>query len=498
MFGIVKNIAKHSLIYGAADFISRGIGFFMIPLYTHYLSPADYGTLEILDLISYVISLFLAMGIAQSMFRFYYEYEDKETRAKVISVSLITLWVVTLTVLAILLLSSRQISILVFKSPDYYRMLYVVFITLVMHLSNEIPSGLLRIEQRSVLYVTVNLIKLVLALTLNIVLLAKFHMGIMGILISGLVVAMLNCTFLLIYTLRKIKLTYSFKILKELLRYGIPIMWSWFGMFILHFGDRFILQRLMSLSDVGIYSLAYKFGYMPNFLILYPFQMIWSPRQFDLMKEPDAPKIYSTIFTYFMFAQIFAGLGVLVMIKDVIITIADPQFHEAYKYVVSILLGYIAYGIFQYMQLGILVHKKTRIIAILTLLAAALNVGCNFVLVPAIGIWGAALATFISWAFLAVCVYFPAQRLYHIPFDFIRIGKMVMTAAVIYAIAGLVNPTNIIISMILKFALACTFPIALYLIRFYNKQELSKIKEVIGQLKVAIKEKYAAIFLGEV
>ena len=168
MFSILKNLAKHSILYGLSDILSRAIGFVLIPLYTHYLTPSDYGTLELLDLTSYIIGLFLAMGIAQSVVRFYYEFESKEKRHQVISVALISLWIVSAIVLAILFFNSRFISNLVFKSGDYYHMFNIIFITMVVGLSNEIPLTVLRIEEKSGLYVIISISKLTISLTLNI------------------------------------------------------------------------------------------------------------------------------------------------------------------------------------------------------------------------------------------------------------------------------------------------------------------------------------------
>jgi O-antigen/teichoic acid export membrane protein len=90
MFDIVKNLTKHSLIYGLSGILSRSIGFLLIPLYTHYLTPADYGTLELLDLTSYIIGMLAAMGISNSVMRFYYEFSEQEMKDQVISVALIT------------------------------------------------------------------------------------------------------------------------------------------------------------------------------------------------------------------------------------------------------------------------------------------------------------------------------------------------------------------------------------------------------------------------
>lgn len=483
MFSILKNLAKHSILYGLSDILSRAIGFVLIPLYTHYLTPSDYGTLELLDLTSYIIGLFLAMGIAQSVVRFYYEFESKEKRHQVISVALISLWIVSAIVLAILFFNSRFISNLVFKSGDYYHMFNIIFITMVVGLSNEIPLTVLRIEEKSGLYVIISISKLTISLTLNILLIVKFHMGIMGILYSNLVTSIIMGSLITIFTLKYVKLTYSFSLLRSMLSYGIPLMWSWFGMFVLNFGDRFLLQRLTSLGDVGIYSLAYKFGMLPNVLVLSPFLMIWAPKRFDLLKEPNAKDIYSKVFTYFLFIEIFVGLGIAVLIKEIVHIMADAQFSDAYKYVPAILLAYIANGVYLYVQFGVHLEKKTKYLAYATLIGAALNVGGNLLLIPRIGVWGAALTTFISFGFLMAYIYFPSQRLYRIDYEKRRILQMVLTAAAIYIITVFIPVESLFISLAIKVVILLTFPFILYFMKFYSDEELSRIKSGIQLIR---------------
>ncbi|RKX27172.1 MAG: hypothetical protein DRP47_06955, partial [Candidatus Zixiibacteriota bacterium] len=295
MFSAIKSVSKDSIVYGLGGLLGKGIGFLLIPLYTHYLMAAEYGILELLDLTTYIIGLLLAMGIAQSVVRYYYEYEDQKRKDQVISIAMLTIWGISAVFLPILIIYSSEISDLVLDSSEFSGFFVLVFITMIINLSNEIPMTLFRIKQQSTLYVSVSLSKLAISLMLNILLITQYNMGIKGILIAGLTSSSLAGIFLTAYTLRKTKISWSFSVLKEMISYSFPLAWSWFGMFILHFGDRFLLQRLDSLGSVGIYSLAYKFGMMGNVLILSPFMMAWAPKRFEIVNDTDAKKTYAYV-----------------------------------------------------------------------------------------------------------------------------------------------------------------------------------------------------------
>lgn len=486
MFSILKNIAKHSIVYGFSDILSRAIGFLLIPLYTHYLTPSNYGTLELLDLTSYIIGLFLAMGIAQAVVRFYYDYSDKERRDQVISVALITLWVISVAVLAILISFSPMISQVVMKSRGYYNMFNIIFISTVIGLSNEIPLTVLRIEEKSLIYLSFTLTKLVLTLSLNILFIVKFNMGIIGILYSGLIATLIMGAVITIYILRRIKISYSIPILRSMLGYSIPLMWSWFGMFVINFGDRFFLQRMMTTADVGIYSLAYKFGMLPNVLVLSPFLMIWGPKRFDLLKEPNAREIYSKVFTYFLLIQFFVGLGIVIAIKEIIQIVATPDYYDSFKYVSLILLAYIANGIYLYVQFGVHIEKKTKYLAYATIFGAILNIAGNLILIPLIGIWGAAISTFISFFFLLVFIFLPSQRFYHISYEWKRILHMSLVAVALFTIGYFINIPNVFLSAAVKLLIAFSFPFILALTRFYQQSEINQIKSMyLSGIKLA-------------
>jgi O-antigen/teichoic acid export membrane protein len=453
------------------------------------LTPADYGTLELLDLTSYIVGMLAAMGIANSVMRFYYEFTEQEKKDQVISVALITVWAVSLLFFAISVIFSKNISLLVFESPDYFRMFQIIFASMVFNLSNGIPLTVLRIEQRSFLYITFSIIRTAMILVLNIVFIVYFKMGVMGILWSGLIVSTGIGIYLLIYQIRKIKISYSFSLLKPMLKYGIPMAWSTFGMFIVNFADRFFLQRLTTMDELGLYSLAYRFGFLPSVILMGPFMLVWAPKRFDLVKEPNAKAIYSTIFTYLAFLLAYTGLGICLLIKDVINIIADPKFHEAYKYVSVILISYILNGAVLFVQFGIHLLKKTRYLAYATLMTAGINIIANILLIPVLHAWGAALATLFSYMFLLVYTYIISQKLYHIPYEFGRIIKMSLLALAVFAVGSLINPLSVTISLTVKFLIAFSFPFVLYVFKFYTAEEKGKISQIIGQIYGLIKSK---------
>ncbi|MCB0324877.1 MAG: oligosaccharide flippase family protein, partial [Bdellovibrionales bacterium] len=180
---IIKQVAKNSLIYGLGDLLTKLVGFLLIPLYTHYLTTAEYGVLELLDLTSYIVGFLLAMGIAQAVMRFYFEYESEEERNRVVSVALLTVWLASAGGLVVLQVCAPWFSEAVFQSADYGPHFRILFATLAVTISNEIPLQYLRIRQLAVRFISISLCRVSLSLSLNILFIVFYGLGVQGILL---------------------------------------------------------------------------------------------------------------------------------------------------------------------------------------------------------------------------------------------------------------------------------------------------------------------------
>lgn len=478
MYEEFKSILKHSLIYGLGNILSRAVGFILIPLYTNYLSPSEYGVLEIIDLASYILAMFLGLGIAQSTIRFYYEYDQQKDRKAVISSALFLSWGISFIAALVLSFFSDQISLLFFKNTQYARYLQIMLFTLFFTLGAEVPLALLRTLEKSTLFTIISVIRLIMSLSLNILFIVGFKWGILGILISSLISNGVVSLFLFFYTCRRMGLGISWLKLKEMLKYGLPYVPGGVSMFIINFADRFFLQRLSTLADVGVYSLGYKFGMIINFLILSPFLQAWGPKRFQIAKTNGAKEIFSVVLTYFWLVEVFCALGIALLIKDVLRIMSPPEYLGAYKVVPLILLSYVLQGGYFCIQIGILLQKKTKYIALITAICAVSNLILNYLLIPKFGMMGAAWATLATFAIMFTLNYFISNGIYYVRYELVRILKVFVLAIAFYIASQEILIERVSLSLLLNLGLGFSFPFALYLLGFYRKEEIERLKQI--------------------
>jgi len=489
MFDILKSVGKHFFVYGLGNIANRIVSFILIPVYTHYLSTAEYGTLELLELTSYILGMFLAMGISASVLRFYFDSDDLEDKKKVVATAYLAIWALCIVGAAFLLVFAPGVSNLVFQSTDKSGLFRLVFAGLVIGLANEIPLALIQAQQKSTLYSILSVGRFSLSLGLNILFIVGLGWGILGIILSSVIIQSVFCLFLMGYTLRWSGLHFSIPKLKLLMRYGLPFIPSGIGLFAMNFADRFFLQRFAGLSEVGIYSLGYKFGMILNPLITSPYQTIFRPKMFELSKRDDAKEINSLLFTYFMFIEIFAGLGIAVLIKDALIYISDPEYHTAYIVVPFIVLSYIFNAAYIHAQVGLLITKTTKYVAYIVASSALVNLTLNFLLIRHIGMWGAVISTVSSFGLMYVLTIILSRNVYHVHYQWFRVAKMFVLGGVMYWVSLRISLDSVILSLLLKTVFVLTFPLWLFVLGFYTPKETGKMKELAKQAAQAFQRK---------
>ncbi len=475
----ISHLARHSIIYAIGDFAAKGIGFLLLPVYTRYLNPAQYGVLELLDLVSYIAGFIAAMGIAQAMSRFYQESQSDEERGEIVSAALTAVVTACLVFLAAASLFVPEISNLVFSSQEYARALQVVFLSLVFGLVTEVPLTLMRLEQRSILYVVLSLVRTLVTLSFSIYFVVVKGWGIYGVLYASNITASLFGIGLIVWLFRNIKFNFKWERLKPLLGYGLPLIGSWLGAFVLNFADRFFLQRLSSLDSVGIYAVAYKFGMLPNMLVLAPFLMVWSTRQFEIARREDSAEIFSRLFVYLIFAELYVLLLVSLPIREALSIVVSTDYDTAANYVPALLLAYLFYAIYAFNQFGLLQAKKTGVLSGIVLSCAVLNLALNYLLIPHGHVWGATLATLLSFGFLATAVGVVSQRAFAIAYDTPRLVRLVAVAAALIVVGWLLPIPHVVTALIVRFLLALSFPLWLALIGFFQPNELEFVRRII-------------------
>lgn len=477
----LKTLARHGSIYGFANILSQLVGFLMLPVYTHYLKPTDYGIYQLAGITIEIAGIILGLGIAGAVYRFYYEVDDQSQRNSVISTSCLGVPVLSFIGIGILSLNSKYIASLVLEERGLWIYICLAFGTLWFNQQINMVYTYLRVTESSGRYMLLSLSKLFTALSLNIFFIVVMGWGVFGLFTSNLITAIFFSIITYPFLLRKVGFNFSFSIAKKMLRFSMPMIPSNLASLAVNASDRFFIKAFLTIADAGIYGFGYKLGNIVFYLVRVPFMQIWEPRRYALYRDGAPVDIYAKIATYFTGVMIFTGLVISVFIQDVIKIISPQEYWSAASYVPAVVVCYIIYALDHHVGFGILIAKKTEYWTYVNLVMGAINLSLNFVLISRYGVWGAIGATFISLVFKITALHIIARRFLEIPFEWLRMAGILLVAASIYFLSITYHPSTMLLALSFDTLLVILFIPIIWLVGLIYQEEKKEAKKILTE-----------------
>ncbi|MBU0985587.1 MAG: oligosaccharide flippase family protein [candidate division Zixibacteria bacterium] len=477
-----KLLLKHSAIYGMATGVQRMLGFVMIPLYTSYLAPADYGVMELLYMTTSLIEMVVGIGIAHGVVRFYFESDIQTERNKVISSAFLGMGGLLLPTVLLLIFSSSTLSFYVLDSREYTSLFVLAFASMGLGMLNQVNLSYLRAEKRSLLVVASSVGQMLLNLGLNVYFIVVMDMGVAGIFWGNLISVAVTMAVVTPMVLRRVGIRFSFDVVKGLVKFGLPLIPSNIANYIVVASDRWFIKEYVSISETGIYSLGYKFGSLVNNFVTSPFNQIYGPRRMELFRQDESHALFGRVFTYFVLIITVVGLGISLVSRDLVRLMADEAYWDAYKIIPLVTLAHIALAFFYHVNIGITITKKTKYFMYINVMNGLLNIGLNILLIPMFGIWGAAWSTLICYTFRSGLGYYFSRKLVNTVVEWTRVFVILGLAAVVFFVFERIELGNIYLTMGVKGLICCCFPLALYCGRFFSAEERSEIRSLLAEV----------------
>jgi O-antigen/teichoic acid export membrane protein len=265
-----------------------------------------------------------------------------------------------------------------------------------------------------------------------------------------------------------------------MVRYSAPLGVAGLGMLFIHYGDRFFLQRYVSLADIGIYSLAYKLGmFVANFHG--PFVNYWSVEMFSIAKRRDGNAIYVRMFTYFALAMGMGGALIAIFSRPLITLLAPPAYSSAARYVPWLVFAYVLRSIGDHLRTPLLTEsrtvKNTKVIAISVLICLG---GYSF-LIPRCGVAGAVAATFAAFTVMTAYGIYESQRVRHYQFEFARIAKLAAAILGPTALFTLFPIAQFWVQIGVGIGATATIPLILWITGFLDLEERAALRGLIDR-----------------
>lgn len=396
-----KKVVTNAIVYSASGILLKCFTFFLLPLYTAYLTTEDYGITSVVNTFTHTMMYIVALSLYSALMRFYVDLKhDKEKLKRFYgTVSLFTMlsgvfWFAAFTIFR------AAASKYIFSGARYFPVILISLLSLFFHCQASIYDDILKSQQKAMKSSIIHIVIFFVTLALNIIFVVVLKWGAPGSLLATLISYVIYTAIFLIDLVPKgeIKFCLDLPLLKDALKYSVPIIPHNLATKIAVLISKILIGGTDSMGSLGVYSVAAQLGEIPDTLQTYV-DRAYQPWLYEKLnaQETDFKKTIRSVVR-----MLIAVLGLLFVCialfsQDYILLLVDRRYADAWKLVPLIVLVYAIKTIYYFYVEVLFYHKKAvKKLFIATLTSSLLNVFLSFFLIPAYGAMGSIAADAIA------------------------------------------------------------------------------------------------------
>lgn len=421
------------MLYTIGNIMPKIASFILVPIYSRFLTPSDYGITSSMSVLTTILGIIFTLAVERSINRLYFDYHTEKEKKEFLGTVNYSILILSSVILALLFLFNSFVEKIYTSIPFNPYYMYAVLAAF-FNILVTVPSMYYRVEEKAKTFVALSLLRFIAATAFTLVLVVWLKEGAEGYLKAGFLAALFV---LPVYAFITIKITSPVikpKLLVSSLKFSLPMIPVMISAWVLNLSDRIFIERYQNLSEVGIYSIGYS---VAGFVLLFTssFYMAYSPHFYkvaNIHKTDEAKSELSSTNNIYIVAAMVLCFIVSLYAKEIVELLFDKRYHGAYIYVPIISLAYFFQQINGINHLMFYQEKRSGVVMYIITFCAALNILLNYLFVPVIGAYGAAIATLIAIFIQFIISYVVSRKYYFIPFKWKVITPLFLGGVLIY------------------------------------------------------------------
>ena len=417
---MIKQLLRDSLLYLVPNLLARGIGLILLPIYTRYLSPADYGVVELLAILYALLNLVLPLEISQAVARFSPDASVRAAKSVLVSTAFWFTFIGFAAWFALTVAFPVELARIILGVDGDPFLLPTAAAAMLVNALLYLAMNQLRWNLQQNSYVAVSLLFAIVTAIVSVTLIVGFRFGVYGMILgqfAGSIVALAVAT-LCLWPTSPILLQFSKPELQSLLGFSAPLVISSAAVYVTLYTDRWLVSVWVGLDGVGMYSVALRVASILT-LVTGSVQLALTPLIYSQHRDPTTPSAIRSFFQYYLFGAFSLILVIGVFSEDIIELLAGPQFFRAREVLVPVMLAtlFMSFNVF---SPGLALAKRTGRTAATNILGAAVNITVTLWLIPRLGLMGAAIGSVIGSSLIMMIRFAWSQKYYSIPYRWNR------------------------------------------------------------------------------
>lgn len=402
----ILRLGRNTAIYGTGQVLLRMVSLLLLPLYTSYLTPSDYGISSVLGVMTYFLAPIFALGVSGALGMVYFAREERAERAATIWTAFVTVGV-SATVLAVggWVVSNHLAELLFAGSESSYDLGYLVTVALVtaaMSIAAQPLLAELQFAERARAFVAFTLSSSALSIALSVVLIVGLRRGVAGFIEAAAIAQALTLAAVTVVSLREMPFHVRRTLARELLVLGVPLIPGFLAIFVMLQANKILLQAEAGLDELGIYTVGFNIGLLMTLLVT-AFTSAWFPFFSSFMQRHDqAGALFARVMTYYVLGAGTVSLLFFIGAQPLIRVATQPAFWGAYVSVGPSAAVQFLIGVHSVLVAGMYFAKAVRPGVVIQGAAAAVSILLNLLLIPPLGAAGAAVALVLGFVTMIV------------------------------------------------------------------------------------------------
>jgi O-antigen/teichoic acid export membrane protein len=437
--GPLRRLTGDTLVYGLGHVASQILGLVFVPVFTRLLAVGDYGVLGTTNVIFYLLTVLVPLGLGQAAVRHVFDEKDPEEQRRLLGTGLVGCLLLAGIATPVLVAVAPLVSTALFGDTGRTDVLRLAFLAVPGAAVRYYALSVLRARFRKWAFGGLTLLSVLLQGSFNVLLVVVLRLGVGGVFLGGLI-ALTSVGALSLVLIRKdVRPCFSGARLRRLLAYGAPLVPASVAFWALASLDRTLLVVIRGEETVGLYEVGGKVAAIASFAT-FAITQAYVPLSFEMAGRDDADRHYGRVLLAYL-----AGMGGLALLlaafaEETVGLLAAPDFARGAVVVPWLVSGVALAGAGTILATGIHLAKRTIWVTWAAAAAAILNLALNLLWIPGWGMVGAAAATLASYAVMNVVLTVVAQKLRPVPYPWGRAALLAGLAGAGILVSAYVEP----------------------------------------------------------
>ncbi len=485
--GGLKRVIRQTGLYAIGNVAVKASGLLLAPLYlnTAYLTTDAYGHLVLLEATAQILIPVAGLGLATGMLKFMSDPDERHATGSIPFTTLLLSALMAVGVFAVVWVLAAPLASFLVDDASRTTLTRLMGAYAALKVISTVPYMLLRVRERAGWY-TIGIVAEWSVLVVAVYyFLAVEEMALEGVLIAYVASAGASAFAMTSFMLSQVVWRFDRRLVRDLLRFGVPLVLSAFAGLFLNVGDRYILKWLTDAETVGVYGWASRLGGVINMLFVQSFQLAFTVIGLKTVGSGDL-NLHRRTFRHYAVWTGWAVLGLSLLTYDLTLLLSeafnvDPFYLQADTMVLPIALGFLGYGIYIVVNNILYATELTHVIGMNVLIAAGVNALLNVLMIPFLGAFGAAIATAASYALLAWLSARIAEKQIHVGYPWRIVWIIVSTIVVLWALGLQTTDWPTVSRLAARGALISLYVPIVYLAGVYTRADLEKGRALFQQ-----------------